>query len=101
MTIYAQRIYQPEGVSVAHIDVADRTQPELWAWWMRAGGTDRYPEGLSLAVKLPLHRALRDRTATLSAAKRNGHIVLTMLIRLSPTISIPMFKGMDNPALWR
>ena len=24
----AQRIYRPEGVSVAHIDVSDRTQPE-------------------------------------------------------------------------
>ncbi len=72
-----QRIYRPEGVSVAHYDVDDRAQAELWQWWVRAGGTDKYPEGLSLADKLPLHRALRNRTALLSASKRPGHIVLT------------------------
>lgn len=73
----AQRIYKPEGVSVAHIDVSDRAQAELWQWWIWAAGTDKYPDGLSLADKLPLHRALRDRTAILSAAKRQGRIVLT------------------------
>ena len=75
--ITVQRIYRPEGMSVAHIDVAERDQLELWQWWIWAAGPDRYPEGSSLADKLPLHRALRDRTAVLSASKRRGHIVLT------------------------
>jgi len=75
--ISAHRIYKPEGVSVAHIDVTDRTQPELWQWWAWAKGSDKYPEGLPLADKIQLHRALRDRTAILSAAKRRGHILLT------------------------
>jgi hypothetical protein len=75
--ISVQRIYRPNSVSVAHIDVTDRAQAELWQWWIWAAGSDKYPDGLSLADKLPLHRALRDRTAVLSAAKRPGHIILT------------------------
>jgi hypothetical protein len=75
--IQATRIYKPEGVSVAHIDTTDRAQAELWRWWLWAKGSDKYADGLSLADKLPLHRALRDRTAILSASKRRGHIVLT------------------------
>lgn len=75
--VTATRIYRPEGISVAHIDVNDRDQAELWQWWIWAVGKDRYPDGLSLADKLPLHRALRDRTAILSASKRPGHIILT------------------------
>lgn len=82
--ITAQRVYKPEGVSVAHIDVRDRTQIELWQWWTWAAGRDKYPDGLSLADKLPLHRALRDRTAVLLATKRHGHIVLTASLAVTP-----------------
>jgi hypothetical protein len=73
----AQRIYRPDTVSIAHYDVNNRDQAELWQWWIWAGGPDRYPNAASLADKIPLHRALRDRTAVLSASKRRGHIVLT------------------------
>lgn len=85
-TITAQRIYRPESVSVAHIDTGNRDQAELWQWFLWAGQSgerDHYCidgercDGLSLADKLPLHRALRTRTAILSARKGRGHIVLT------------------------
>ena len=84
--ITAQRTYRPEGVSVAHIDTGDRDQAELWQWFSwaaQSGARDHFCldgercDGLSLADKLPLHRALRNRTAILSASKRRGHIILT------------------------
>lgn len=86
MKITAQRIYHPEGVSVAHINIEGRSQSELWQWWCWAGQSgerDHYyadgerSDGLSLPDKLPLSRALRDRTAVLSASKRRGYIILT------------------------
>ncbi len=84
--ITSQRIFRPESVSVAHIDTEDRDQAELWQWFRWAGQSgerDHYCvdgerfDGLGLSDRLPLHRALRDRTAVLSASKRRGHIVLT------------------------
>lgn len=75
--ITVTRIYRPEGVSVAHIDTEGCTQAELWQWWRWGQGSEKYVDGLSLADKLPLHRALRDRTAVLSASKRRGFILLT------------------------
>jgi hypothetical protein len=85
--ITSQRIYRPESVSVAHIETENRNQVELWQWFRWAGQSgerDFYcvdgerSDGLSLVDKLPLHRALRDRTAVLSANKRRGHIILTV-----------------------
>lgn len=76
----ATRIYRPDTVSIASWRVEGRTQEELWQWWIWAGqmgSADTYQDGLSLADKLPLHRAMRARTAILSASKRRGHIVLT------------------------
>ena len=75
--ITARRIYQPEGISIAHYDVTDRDQAELWQWWLWARGPDRYPDGVSLADKIPLHRAIRNRTAILTAEKRPGRIIIT------------------------
>lgn len=74
--ITARRIYHPPGISVAHIDVTDRVQVELWYWWHWGDGKLTFEPECCLAEKLPLCRAIRERTAILTAEKRRGYIVL-------------------------
>ncbi len=71
----AIRTYKPNSVTVAHIDVGNRSQAELWQWWHWSGQT-KFNVG-SMADQMQLQRAIRDKTATLTASKRQGYIVIT------------------------
>lgn len=72
--LIATKIYKPDTASVATWDM-EQPQERLQNWW-RWAGPRADVVGVTLADKLPNHRALKSGQYTIVAKKRRGHILL-------------------------